>query len=419
MTAELIFVGTELLLGDILNTNAQYISKKLAESGMTVLFQQVVGDNEERIKETVEAALERADLVITTGGLGPTADDLTKEVCADLLDLPLEEDPGIASKIEAYFRKKNIEMPGSNLKQALVPKGSVIIENENGTAPGFLIEKGGKKLLILPGPPREMKPMLESALKECLLPKKSGTIVSDFVRTFGIGESAMAEAVSDLLESENPTVAPYAKNGEALLRVTSRAETEEECETISRPIIDEIKRRLGKYIYGINAENIETAAVEILKEKGITVSTAESCTGGLLAKRITDVPGASEIFSHGVVTYSDEAKEELLSVEKSIIDEYFAVSKETAARMAERIRSISDADIGVSVTGLAGPDGDGSGNEVGTIYIGIASKRGTRVKELRTGQTGPGCREFNREVAASNALNEIRKEAIELYEQHY
>ena len=417
MTAELIFIGTELLLGDIVNTNAVYISKLLALNGVDVLNQSVVGDNEKRLSESIKLALSRSDIIITTGGLGPTKDDITKETVAKLLDLPLETDEKTLQKIKSFFSVRNVEMSKTNEKQALIPRGAEIIENSNGTAPGCIIKKDNKLIIILPGPPREMKPMIDFAVMEHIAPKTERILVSHQIRFFGIGESLMAERAGDLLDSENPTVAPYAKEGEAFLRITAAGKTNDECEELMKPLIDEIQKRLGEYIYGIDVGSIEEATVELLKRNKLKVASAESLTGGLIAKRITDISGSSEIFECGVVSYSDNVKNNLLGVKKETLEEFKAVSSQTAKEMAEGIRKLSGADIGVSSTGIAGPNSDSSGKEAGTFFIGVSTESGTRVIEVRTGQKGSGCREFNRTVAASNALNEVRKTAIEIANQ--
>lgn len=413
MTAELIFVGTEILLGDILNTNAQYLSKELAALGVGVLHQHVVGDNEQRLAQTIELALSRSDVVITTGGLGPTADDITKEVAADVLSVELAMHEESLEKITNYFRSKNFVMAESNKKQALMPVDGTVIPNTNGTAPGCIMEKNGKTIIVLPGPPREMKPMFLWVKENFFVPRCNCVIKSHNIRTFGIGESTMAETVSDLLEMSNPTVAPYAKSGEALLRVTAKAESDEKCEEIMAPVIKEINNRIGKFIYAVDADNIEQAVVSLLKERGITVAVAESCTGGMIAKRITDVPGSSSVFGCGIVSYSNETKMNVLGVKKQTLETYFPVSEQVAKEMAEGVRKLSGADIGISTTGIAGPDTDESGKEVGLIYIGISSEKGTRCRKLLTSQKGTDCRDYNRIVASSSAISEIRREVLD------
>ena len=405
MNCELISVGTEILLGDILNTNVQYLSKALASLGIGVTHHSTVGDNTQRLLDTLDTAFKRCDTVILTGGLGPTPDDLTKETCARYFGKKLYTDESILEEIESYFTLKNITMPESNKKQALVPEDSIILENHNGTAPGFIMENQGRTIIILPGPPKEMVPMYRESVEPYLRQFTNEVILSKNIRTFGIGESAMSEKVADLLEGNNPTVAPYAKSGEALLRVTAKAKDEAEAEKLMAPVIDEIKNRLGDYIYGIDCESIEKTVAKLLKEKGRTVAFAESCTGGLCAKRLTDLSGASEIFHCGVVSYSNEIKHKILGVKDETLQKYTAVSEQTAKEMAEGIRLLAGANYGVSITGYAGP---GNEKEVGTIYIGVSSEKETRVLELLTGHRGDCCRDYNRHVAASNAFNQLR-----------
>ena len=405
MNCELISVGTEILLGDILNTNVQYLSKALACLGIGVTHHSTVGDNKQRLLDTLETAFTRCDAVILTGGLGPTPDDLTKETCAEYFGKELYLDDKILEEIESYFKLKNIVMPESNKKQALVPEGSIILKNNNGTAPGFIMEKDGKIIVILPGPPKEMVPMYRESVESYLREFTNEIILSKNIRTFGIGESAMSEMVEDLLEGSNPTVAPYAKSGEALLRVTAKAESEEDAESLMTPVIDEIKSRLGDYIYGIDCASIEEAVAKLLMERQQTVAFAESCTGGLCAKRLTDIPGTSEIFHCGVVSYANDIKMKVLGVKAETIEKHTEVSSECAKEMAEGVRLLADADYGVSITGYAGPGDD---EEVGLIYIGISSKKETRAVKLLTGHKGASCRDYNRHVASSRAFNELR-----------
>lgn len=405
MNCELISVGTEILLGDILNTNVQYLSKALASLGIGVTHHSTVGDNKQRLLDTLNTAFTRCDAVILTGGLGPTPDDLTKETCAEYFGKQLYLDDSILEEIESYFRLKNIVMPESNKKQALVPEGSIVLENNNGTAPGFIMEKEGKIIIILPGPPKEMVPMYLESVVPYLKKFTNEVILSKNIRTFGIGESSMSELVEDLLQGSNPTVAPYAKSGEALLRVTAKAENEEAAEKLMIPVIDEIKSRLGDYIYGIDCASIEEAVARLLAERKQTVAFAESCTGGMCAKRLTDIAGTSEIFHCGVVSYSNDIKMKVLGVKAETIEKYTEVSSECAKEMAEGVRLLGDATYGVSITGYAGP---GNTEEVGLIYIGVSSKKETRAVKLLTGHKGTSCRDYNRLVASSRAFNELR-----------
>lgn len=405
MNCELISVGTEILLGDILNTNVQYLSKALASLGIGVTHHSTVGDNKQRLLDTLETAFTRCDAVILTGGLGPTPDDLTKETCAEYFGKELYLDDKILEEIESFFRLRNVTMPESNKKQALVPEGSIVLQNNNGTAPGFIMEKDGKIIVILPGPPKEMVPMYRESVEPYLRKFTNEIILSKNIRTFGIGESSMSELVEDLLEGSNPTVAPYAKSGEALLRVTAKAENEEAAEKLMLPVIDEIKSRLGDYIYGIDCGSIEEAVAKLLMERKQTVAFAESCTGGLCAKRLTDIAGSSEIFHCGVVSYSNDIKMKVLGVKAETIERYTEVSAECAREMAEGVRRIADADYGVSITGYAGPGND---ENVGLIYIGVSSEKETRAVKLLTGHKGASCRDYNRFVASSRAFNELR-----------
>lgn len=405
MNCELISVGTEILLGDILNTNVQYLSKALASIGIGVTHHCTVGDNKKRLTDALDTAFGRCDTVILTGGLGPTPDDLTKETCAGYFGKKLLSNDSILKEIESYFRSKNIAMPESNKKQALVPEGSIILKNHNGTAPGFIMEKDSKTIIILPGPPKEMIPMYRENVEPYLKKFTNEVILSKNIRTFGIGESAMSEKVEDLLMGSNPTVAPYAKSGEALLRVTARAKTEEEAEKLMLPVTEEIKKRLGNSIYGIDVQSIEEAVVKLLIQRHETVAFAESCSGGLCAKRLTDISGASEIFHCGIVSYSNEIKHKILGVKEETLKNYTAVSEETAKEMAAGVRLLANASYGVSITGYAGP---GDSEEVGLIYIAVASEKSVRVKKLLTGHKGENCRDYNRHVASSNAFNELR-----------
>ncbi len=402
---EILSVGTEILLGDILNTNSKYLSVKLAQMGISVLRHTTVGDNADRLSAALKTALDRSDIVIATGGLGPTADDITKEVCCEVMGFELIQDSEIAESIRKFFESRGSDMPENNLKQALVPVSGDVFINRNGTAPGIGLKKNGKCVVILPGPPYEMAPMFEEYVADYLKEYSDGAIVSHTVRTMGIGESAMAEVVADLLESKNPTVAPYAKKGEALLRVTAKAPSAEEAEKILQPMIEKIRARLGKFVYGIDSENIEQRVVELLKANKLTLATAESCTAGYIPKRITDIPGASEVFEYGAITYSNDVKEKVLGVKHETLLAHGAVSEETAREMAAGIRKVSGADIGLSVTGIAGPGSDGTNKPVGLCYIAIDADGYQVCEKIETGRNN---REYNRYVNASRALNLVR-----------
>ncbi len=402
---ELISVGTEILLGDILNTDAQYLSIELAKLGISVIHQSTVGDNRERLLAQLDEAAKRSDIIILSGGLGPTPDDLTKEVCCEFFGKEMFLHEPTVEKIKEYFSSKGIEMAQNNLKQAMLPKDCVIFPNDNGTAPGMAIEKDGVHILVLPGPPRELKPMFQNCAVPYLMQFSDRIIVSHNIRTFGIGESSMAERVNDLFNAQNPTVAPYAKDGEALLRVTAMAKTKEDAESLCEPIIEEIKKRLDAYVYGVDYNCIEEAVVGMLKEHHLKVATAESCTGGFIAKRITDVPGASEVFECGIISYANGIKHKVLGVSEDDLNKYGAVSEPVAKQMAQGALKVSGADIAVSVTGIAGPDSDSTGKPVGLVYIGLADKENVWVREIRTSRKD---RSYNRYVSASNALDMIR-----------
>lgn len=404
-TCEIISVGTELLLGDILNTDAQFLSQELAKLGLSVLHQSTVGDNHDRLYELLEQAAQRSDIIILSGGLGPTPDDITKEVACEFFskDLTLHEES--LRRMSSYFTAKGLVMPETNKKQAMLPADCVVFENNNGTAPGLAMEKDGTHILLLPGPPRELKPMFYESAVPYLKNFSDKVIISHNIRTFGIGESAMSEVVADLLDSANPTVAPYAKDGEALLRVTAMADNNDDAENLCKPMIDEIRSRLSDYIYGIDCNSIEEAVVPMLIENNLKLATAESCTGGLVGKRITNISGASKVYECGIIAYANEIKHRVLGVNEDTLRQYGAVSAEVAEQMAKGALEVSGADIAVSVTGIAGPLSDGTSKPVGLSYIALADKNNVWVKELNTGHTN---RDYNRFVNSSNALNMVR-----------
>lgn len=407
MKAEILSVGTELLLGDIVNTDAQFLAGGLAQLGFTVLYHSTVGDNEERLASLLQTALSRSDIVLTTGGLGPTADDLTKEVCAKALGLPLVKDEESMRRIEACFRNRGSEMPETNRKQAYLPQGCTIFRNNHGTAPGCAMEKAGKIIINLPGPPRELKAMFLEQVLPYLSRFSGGAIVSHTVRTFGIGESAMAERAAQFLKQENPTVAPYAKDGEALLRVTAKADSPGEADALCKPTVDALCALYGDLVYGVDVDSLQQVVVQMLRERGMKIGLAESCTAGLIAKRITEIPGSSEVLECGIVSYSNRIKEKLLGVSPETIEKYGVISAETAAEMAVGAWRVSGADIGLGVTGLAGPDGDDRGNPAGLSLIALTDGVHTLSRTVNTGRGGDN-REYNRFVTSSNALDLIR-----------
>ena len=407
MKAELICVGTELLLGNILNTNAKYLSEKCAELGLSLFYQTVVGDNPDRLKEVVRTALERSDVVIFTGGLGPTGDDLTKETISDLFGLELVYDEKAAEDMLKIFRRFHKTATENNFKQAYVPEGSTVLYNRNGTAPGILVEKDGKVAILLPGPPKEMQPMFEEYCVPYFQKRSGTTIHSVMVKLIGIGESDAADRLSDILEgSTNPTVAPYAKQTQVHLRVTARAEDQAACEKLIEPVLEQIRERIGSYIFTTDAEkDIEDVVYDLLKEKDLTITTAESCTGGLLAGRIINVSGASDVYKEGFITYSNEAKVKYLGVSEETLAKHGAVSSECAAEMAKGAKERSGADIAVVTTGIAGPEGGTPEKPVGLVYVGVAYEDKVYVKDLHLVHT----RQIIRDATTIRALDFVRR----------
>jgi len=397
---EIINVGTELLLGEILNRDAQILCDRLAAMGIPVQRTSTVGDNPGRLREDFLQALGRSDIVILTGGLGPTADDLTKEVIAEALGLPLAEDAAQMAHIEGYFRRRGLSLVESNRKQALVPAGCTVLYNENGTAPGCFIRVGEKAVALLPGPPRELAPMLEQSLLPLLAPFGDGVIVSHYVRTAGIGESRMAELAGPLLDMQNPTVAPYAKEGEAYLRVSAHGATREAAEALCAPVIEQLRGALGNHVYAIDKE-LAQVVLDLLTEQGKTLALAESCTGGGIAARLTECPGASKAFLCSFVTYSNEAKIAMLGVSRDTLEKHGAVSAETAREMARGARERSGADLAASVTGIAGPGAEGTDKPAGLIYL--AATDGARMLEEKL-ETARADRGYNRVAAAKCAM---------------
>ncbi|EHJ02328.1 competence/damage-inducible protein CinA [Clostridium sp. DL-VIII] len=372
MKAEIIAVGTEILLGDIINSNAQYLAQELAALGIDMYYQQVVGDNEDRIIHAFEEAYSRSDIIITTGGLGPTADDLTKEVAAKYFNKELLQHEESIEKIKNYFKFRERKMTENNLKQGLIPEGAIVINNNNGTAPGVIIEENNKIMIILPGPPKEMKPMFEDTVKGYLQKKSYSILVSKVIKILGIGESAVADELKDIMDAQtNPTIAPYAKEVGVLLRITAKAKTQEEALKLIKPVEEEIKNRLGDNVYATEDINLEDVVAELLIEKKLTISTAESCTGGMIAATLINYPGISEVLLEGAVTYSNEAKHKRLGVENETLEKYGAVSEETAREMAIGIAKTANTDVSIVTTGIAGPGGGTEEKPVGLVYIGV------------------------------------------------
>jgi nicotinamide-nucleotide amidase len=409
MRAEILAVGTEILLGDIVNTNSHYISKRLADLGISVYHQTVVGDNEERLFNAYKLAFERADVVIATGGLGPTQDDLTKEVGAKYFGKKLILHEESLDYIKNFFQRLNRTMSEGNRKQALFPADSKILPNPNGTAPGCIVEENNKILIMLPGPPKEMVPMFESSVVPYLQKFSDGVLVSKVLRVVGLGESAMAEKVHDIIDnSTNPTVAPYAKDNESILRITAKGGTIEEAEKLIVPIEREIRDRIGMDIYAEGETTLEAVVGEILVKKNLTIATAESCTGGLLAGTLINYPGISSVFMEGAITYSNEAKIKRLGVSEETLNKFGAVSEETAEEMAEGIAKAAGTDIGISVTGIAGPGGGTEEKPVGLVYVGLYIRGVVRVKKLSMF----GDRQKIRNRTVTSALDMLRRELI-------
>jgi len=411
MNAEILAVGTELLMGQIANTNAQYISKKLNDIGVNVYYHSVVGDNPARLKDSLLAALKRCDLVVMTGGLGPTQDDLTKETVSEVLGKKLVLHEESLQRIKAFFDRINRKMTDNNVKQAYLPEGCIVVENNNGTAPGCIIENNGKIVVMLPGPPSEMIPMLDDTVVPYLKEKSGYRIVSKYLRVFGIGESQLEEMIMDLIDKQDRvTIATYAKDGQVTIRLTVKSMTEEEGIGEILPLQNEIASRLKDALYSTEDEELEYVASKMLLSSNITIATAESCTGGLISARLTDMPGISKVFKRGIVSYSNESKMENLGVRRETLERYGAVSSETATEMAEGVRKIASTDIGLAVTGIAGPDGGTDEKPVGLVYIAIAHDSGTYTRELRLA----GNRNRIRNMTVLNAFDMIRKYVMKL-----
>lgn len=416
MVVELISVGTELLLGNTVNTNASFLAEKCAVLGLSLYYQTTVGDNFKRLEETLQLALSRSDVVIITGGLGPTQDDLTKEVAAKVMGKALIEDTHTKEKISEYFTKsQTITITANNWKQALVPEGCLVIDNHNGTAPGIIIEENGKSIIMLPGPPSELIPMFMDEIYPYLNKLQPETIYSQIVKLCGIGESTAETMIQDLIaEQSNPTIAPYAKVGEVHLRVTAKAKDEEEAKKLIKPVVKELKARFGKNVYTTDEnETLEEAVAKLLEKNELTLTTAESCTGGMLAARLVNVSGVSEVFKQGFVTYSNKSKRKLLGVQKSTLKKYGAVSEKTAKEMAKGGVFATDSDVCVAITGIAGPDGGTEEKPVGLVYIACYINDKVTVKEFHF----KGNRTRIREQSTVRALTLLRECILDIYDK--
>ena len=417
-SVEILSVGTELLLGNIANLDAQILSRGLSELGLNVFWHTVVGDNPQRAREAVAIAKQRADIIITTGGLGPTCDDLTKNVLAEAFGKKLVFDEGSAQRIRSYFTRTKRPMTENNLQQAMLPEGCTVLTNDWGTAPGCAFEAEGCHVIMLPGPPSEGRPMFQYRAKPYLLSLSEGVIASHTLKLFGIGESAMEAQLREQMNAmHNPTLAPYAKEGECELRVTAKAADDAAAQALLLPTVEQIKALFGSKVYGVDVPSLEYVVLEELKARGLTLGTAESCTGGLMAKRLTDIPGASQAFKGGIVSYTNEVKANVLGVPQHLLDQFGAVSQEVAIAMAQGAREALGCDIALSSTGVAGPDKDEWDNEVGTMFVAIATAEGGHVRPLKLGNRP--VRERLRIQTASHAFDLARRYQAGLpYEDH-
>ena len=411
MKAEIITVGTEILLGDILNTNCRYLSRELAAMGIEMYYQITVGDNEERLLKTLEESLNRSDIVICTGGLGPTEDDITKEVCAKYFGYELElHKPSLDAMIERFKRMNRVPTK-NNEKQAYFPKEAYILKNDNGTAPGCIMEKEGKMIVVLPGPPREMESMFENYVKPYLSKLTDDVIESEVLRIIGVGESKVENDILDIIDSQtNPTIATYAKGYECTLRITAKAKSVEEAKELIKPMSDEMKRRFGQSLYATGETSIEEVVSKMLVENNLKIAVAESCTGGMVSASLINYPGISSVFMEGCVTYSNEAKMKSLGVKKETLDVYGAVSDKCAKEMASGVAARYNTNIGIATTGIAGPDGGTDEKPVGLVYFGIYING----KVISKKYVFNGDRQGVRERATRTILNDLRLELLNM-----
>ena len=411
MKTEIITVGTEILLGDILNTNTHYLSNELANMGIDVYYQITVGDNEQRLLSQLKESFKRSDLVILTGGLGPTEDDITKEVCAKYFNMEMEFHEQSWDKIIEIHNKMNRKPTENNRKQAYFPKGSLILPNKYGTAPGCIMEKDKKTIIVMPGPPKEMKPMFDNYVKPFLLKDNKNILKSKVLRIIGIGESKIENDLLDLIDKQiNPTIATYAKDGECTVRITAKGKNEKEVESLIEPISNEIKSRFKEKVYGEDDTAIEDEVAKILVEKNLKISVAESCTGGMVSSSLINYPGISSVFMEGCVTYSNEAKMMTLNVKKETLNTVGAVSEQCAKEMSEGVAARHNTNIGLSTTGIAGPEGGSEDKPVGLVYMGITINNKTIVKKYIFN----GNRQQIRSRACKTLLNDLRLELLKI-----
>lgn len=411
MKAEIITVGTEILLGDILNTNCRYLSRELAAMGIEMYYQITVGDNEERLLKTLEESLNRSDIVICTGGLGPTEDDITKEVCAKYFGYELELHKSSLDAMIERFKHMNRVPTKNNEKQAYFPKEAYVLKNDNGTAPGCIMEKEGKMIVVLPGPPKEMESMFENYVKPYLSKLTDDVIESEVLRIIGVGESKVENDILDIIDSQtNPTIATYAKGYECTLRITAKAKSVEEAKELIKPMSDEMKRRFGQSLYATGETSIEEVVAKMLVENNLKIAVAESCTGGMVSASLINYPGISSVFMEGCVTYSNEAKMKSLGVKKETLDVYGAVSDKCAKEMASGVAARYNTNVGIATTGIAGPGGGTDEKPVGLVYFGIYINGKVITKKY----VFNGDRQGIRERATRTILNDLRLELLNM-----
>lgn len=407
MKTAILSIGTELLFGQITNTNTVYLSQQMNMLGFDVMYHYTVGDNPKRVEDMMKLAFKDCDLILTTGGLGPTQDDLTKEVaCRVLGDEPVFMED-VFDEIVKYFKTLGHKMTENNKKQAVMPSRATVFHNDAGTAPGFALEKDGKYIICMPGPPREMKRMFQKSVMPFLKELSKSSIYYRMIRFFGIGESSLETALMDLIDGQtDPTLATYAKEGECSLRIASKRDSEQEAEKAVNEMLKRVKEKVGKYIFSCDDEELVQVVCHKLLEKNLTLSSAESCTGGMFASAITDIPGISKCFERGIVTYSNEAKISELGVSRETLEKFGAVSRETALEMVDGLKNVSGSDVCVSVTGVAGPDGGSEEKPVGLVYIGFiyGDKRLCKKVQMRNVS-----RKWNRNYALLCMLDIINK----------
>lgn len=379
MKVEVITTGTELLLGEIVNTNFTYLAQELNRRGFDVLYQTTVGDNPARLKEVLATAAQRADLIITSGGLGPTRGDITKELVAEYCGADLYMDLEVWNHIQTLLSRRGVCIPSNNDKQALVPSGALVLRNEVGTAPGLVLEHGKNTFVLLPGPPFELKYVAQHELFPYLAKRFTGQgiIKSHTLKLRGVGESAVAQELDGIITRQsNPTIALYARDGSILIRLTAKAASDQEADALIARMQDEVEALVGAYVYGYDEDNLSEVLGRELRQRHMTIALAESCTGGLVSSLLTDIPGSSEYVKGSVVSYTNEVKHQIIHVNQSILDKKGAVSEETAKEMAQGVRQLIGADMGVSITGLAGPGGGTRKKPVGLVYIAVADEQG-------------------------------------------